>query len=234
MEVQQAAKLYASLGWHVLPVKGKVPAGGDGWQFKTTDDQEAAEVLATIGDGIGVQLGNKSGIVDVECDSEEASLELERLLGTIPATPTFQSTRGKHYLFKWSAGWPAPNKAVFKIGAIEFRTGNAKAAQSVFPPSGGREWVVDPTTPVAEFPSMDRIHEAYEANHKRKEFQPISDSSPSYSDGETLDVPKWLSKHGVSIIGRDEVEGVTRWYIDCPCKDRHTTKDAVKDCCVTQ
>lgn len=234
MDVQQAAKLYALLGWHVLPVKGKVPAGGDGWQFKTTDDQEAAEVLATIGDGIGVQLGQKSGIVDVECDSQQASEELKQLLGGIPCTPAFQSSRGCHYLFKWSGDWPAPNKAVFKIGAIEFRTGNAKAAQSVFPPSGGREWIIDPTTPVAEFPAMNKIHEIYEANHKRKEFQPISDSSPRYNDGETLDVPKWLSKHGVSIIGRDEVDGVTRWYIDCPGKDKHTTQDGVKDCCVTQ
>lgn len=234
MDVIQAARIYASLGWHVLPVRGKVPASGDGWQHKTTNDVEAAEVLATIGDGVGVQLGDKSGIVDVECDSEEATRQLQELLGELPVTPTFQSSRGCHYLFKWSGDWPAPNKAVFKIGAIEFRTGNAKAAQSVFPPSGGREWVVDPVVPMCEFPAMEKIHRMYESNHKRKEFNPISLSSPSYGDGETLDVPKWLTKHGVSIIGRDEVEGATRWYIDCPGKCNHTTKDSVKDCCVTQ
>lgn len=234
MDVQQAAKIYASLGWHVLPVKGKVPASGDGWQFKTTSDVEAAEVLASIGDGIGVQLGSKSGIVDVECDSEEATKQLQDLLGDLPITPTFQSSRGCHYLFKWSGDWPAPNKAVFKIGAIEFRTGNSKAAQSVFPPSGGREWIVDPSVPLYEFPAMEKIHEIYNANHKRKEFDPISFSSPSYGDGETLDVPKWLNKHGIAIIGRDEAEGATRWYIDCPGKENHTTKDSVKDCCVTQ
>jgi hypothetical protein len=234
MDVQQAAKTYASLGWHVLPVKGKIPASGEGWQFKTTTDVEAAEVLASIGDGIGVQLGSKSGIVDVECDSEEATKQLQDLLGDLPMTPTFQSSRGCHYLFKWSGDWPAPNKAVFKIGAIEFRTGNSKAAQSVFPPSGGREWIVDPAVPLYEFPAMEKIHEIYDANHKRKEFDPISFSSPSYGDGETLDVPKWLNKHGVPIIGRDEAEGVTRWYIDCPGKESHTTRDSVKDCCVTQ
>lgn len=234
MEVQQAAKIYASLGWHVLPVKGKIPASGEGWQFKTTSDVEAAEVLATIGDGIGVQLGSKSGIVDVECDSEEATKQLKDLLGDLPITPTFQSSRGCHYLFKWSGDWPAPNKAVFKIGAIEFRTGNSKAAQSVFPPSGGREWIIDPAIPLYEFPAMGEIHELYNANQKRKEFSPISCSSPSYGDGETLDVPKWLNKHGVPIIGRDEAEGVTRWYIDCPGKESHTTRDSMKDCCVTQ
>jgi hypothetical protein len=234
MNVQQAAKTYASLGWHVLPVKQKVPCGGDGWQFKTTNDAEAAEVLATIGDGIGVQLGPKSGIVDVECDSDEATKQLKDLLGEIPLTPCFRSTRGCHYLFKWNDNWPAKNKAVFKIGAIEFRTGAAKAAQSVFPPSGQREWIVEPTRPVQEFPRMEKIHAIYNENHKRKEFEQISFSSPSYTDGETLDVPRWLSKHGVSIIGRDEIEGVTRWYIDCPGKKHHTTADSVKDCCLTQ
>lgn len=234
MNLQQAAKKYASLGWHVLPVRGKIPASGEGWQFKTTSDEEAAEVLSTIGDGIGVQLGQKSGIVDVECDSEEATKQLQELLGSIPITPTFQSSRGCHYLFKWNGDWPAPSKAVFKLGAIEFRTGNLKAAQSVFPPSGGREWVVDPSVQLQDFPAMERICEMYEAIHKRKVFLPIASGSPLYGDGETLDVPKWLSKHGVSIIGRDDIEGVTRWYFDCPCKSIHTTKDAVKDCCVTQ
>jgi len=233
-DLEQSAKLYASLGWHVLPVKGKVPHGGEGWQFKTSNSVDAAEVLATIGDGIGVQLGPKSGIVDVECDSEEATKQLLELLGKIPLTPTFQSRRGCHYLFKWHDHWPSPSKAVFKIGAIEFRTGNSKAAQSVFPPSGERVWIVDPSTPVGDFPAMEEIHRLYDANHKRKEFNPISFSSPSYSDGETLDVPKWLGKHSIPIIGRDEIEGVTRWYIDCPGKNLHTSKDAVKDCCVTQ
>lgn len=27
----QAAITYCNLGWHVLPVNGKVPAAGDGW-----------------------------------------------------------------------------------------------------------------------------------------------------------------------------------------------------------
>jgi hypothetical protein len=228
------SRKYASLGWHVLPVKGKVPIGGEGWQNKTTTDIEAAEVLATIGDGIGVQLGNKSGIVDVECDSEQATQELQELLGTIPVTPTFQSSRGCHYLFRWSDKWPAPTKAVFKIGAIEFRTGNSKAAQSVFPPSGGRTWIVSPETAVAEFPKIDEVCRLYEANHKRKEFTPLFDNSPSYGDNETLDVPKWLSKHGYGIIARDEVAGVTRWFIECPRRELHTTPDGVKDCCVTQ
>jgi hypothetical protein len=51
---------------------------------------------------------------------------------------------------------------------------------------------------------------------------------------EKLDVPRWLNKHGVSILGQEEAEGVTRWYIDCPNKEKHTTPNAAKDCCITQ
>jgi hypothetical protein len=226
------SKKYASLGWHVLPVKGKVPTGGDGWQHKTTTDIEAAEILATIGDGVGVQLGNKSGIVDVECDSEQATKELQELLGEIPLTPTFQSARGCHYLFRWSDKWPAPTKAVFKIGAIEFRTGNAKAAQSVFPPSGGRAWVVAPETPIAEFPKIEKICELYDAANKTKtlSYDPAQYKS---EQGGRLNVRRWLSE-GFQVLGEDEVDGVHRWFIPCPNHEFHTTRDGIRDCVITQ
>lgn len=232
MDVIQAAKIYASLGWHVLPVRGKVPASGDGWQHKTTNDVEAAEVLATIGDGIGVQLGPKSGIVDVECDSEEASKQLQELLGDLPMTPTFQSFRGCHYLFKWSENWPAPNKAVFKIGAIEFRTGNSKAAQSVFPPSGGREWIVDPAVPMHEFPAMEKIRQMYEEANTTKPSSYSPSDYTSHGDRK-LNVERWL-RDEFEIVARDEVDGVKRWFIPCPNHDFHTTRNGVKDCVITQ
>jgi hypothetical protein len=64
--------------------------------------------------------------------------------------PTFRGKRGKHRLFLWSADLPHPDKAVFKIRGVEFRTGNGgKGAQSLFPPSvhpGGPvyAWLVHP------------------------------------------------------------------------------------------
>lgn len=187
------------------------------------------------GNGLGVLLGPRSGIVDVECDSPEAEVLLQEILGEIPLTPTFSSTRGKHFLFQWNENWPVPEKAVFKIGALEFRTGNAKAAQSVFPPTSGRKWLVDPSTPLAVFSNIAKVLELYNANHRRKEFTPTAfERTPTYGDGETLDVPKWLDKHGVLILGRDNKADVTRWYIECPHRNLHTTPDAVKDCCVTQ
>lgn len=233
MDVLNSAKLYASLGWHVLPVSGKVPSGGEGWQHKTTNDPEQVERIIT-GDGVGVQLGPKSGIVDVECDSAEASDELLALINDTQ-TACFASKRGVHYLFRWHDNWPAPTKAVFKIGAIEFRTGNSKAAQSVFPPTGDRFWLNHPSeTPIAEFPVMERIHELY-GKAKPEPILNITGIQPDWiGTDDALNVPRWLAKHGREILGTVQSEGVTRWFIECPNKSSHTTPDNGKDCCITQ
>lgn len=236
MDVLEAAKLYASLGWFVLPVLGKMPNLGDAWQEKTRPD--VAVFAGAAFDGVGVQLGPKSGIIDIECDDEEAEdLFFELMDGLVPQTPTFQSTRGTHHLFRWEPGLPVEAKPVFKLGALEFRTGNGKAAQTVFPPSGGRSWVVGPETPVLPIPSafLARVRARLEAQTARKEFKPINGSpSPRYGDGETLDVPRWLEKHGKQIIGKADGDGITRWFIECPGRDKHTNRDGWRDCCVTQ
>lgn len=235
--ITEAAKLYSSLGWHVVPVLGKVPQGGQAWQKKTTNDPTKIDGYfhAFDFDGLGVSLGPQSGIVDIECDSEEAEETLLILLnGELPNTPTFQSVRGKHFLFKWRDG--LPNKAVFKLEGLEFRIGGNSAAQSVFPPSGQRTWIIEPIVAVIDFPAWDKVLAKIEANNHRKKFKPINGTpSPQYDDNETLDVPRWLRKHGRDIIGRNEGnDGTTRWFIECPGVDRHTTNDAIRDCCVTQ
>jgi hypothetical protein len=97
----EAALYYASLGWTVIPVRGKVPQGGTGWpSLATRDPGEAACLFEDWPhDGVGVLLGAKSGIIDVECDNEQAAAELvEMFVGEIPITPCFQSSRGRHYL----------------------------------------------------------------------------------------------------------------------------------------
>lgn len=236
--IVSAAKAYAALGWHVLPVVGKVPQGAE-WQEHATATNVEALFASRSFDGVGVLLGSKSGIVDIECDSDEAEETLLDLLhGEIPNTPTFQSARGRHYLFRWREG--LPKTAVFKLHSLEFRTGNGAASQSVFPPSNGREWVVGPETPVAEFPAWDRVLKALEESRKRKEFaKPKRNGAfadgPRYGDGTTLDVPRWLAKHGREILHRDNgTDGATRWFIECPAIDRHTTENAARDCVVTQ
>ncbi len=127
------------------------------WPNIATKDLDRIALLMRVGDGVGVQLGPKSGIVDVECDSEEAEQNLIELLGGQEiVTPTFQSVRGKHRLFLFSDDWPT-EKAVFKFKGIEFRIGTEKACQSVFPPSPGRKWIIGPDTPVAKFPALEAV-----------------------------------------------------------------------------
>jgi hypothetical protein len=232
-DIIEAAKQYTALGWYVLPTLGKVPQGGANWQHKTTNDEEQLDaVFAVRHDGLGVQLGEKSGIVDIECDSEDAERYFFELLGgEIPQTPTFQSTRGKHYLFRWRDDLPAV--AVFKLNGLEFRLGNGKAAQSVFPPSAGRTWEIGPETPVAEFPAWETVLAAY-AEEKRPRAKPVAMRFESRSESETLNVPRWLAKHGREILGAWDGDGCRRWYIECPGIDAHTTGNSTHDCCITQ
>lgn len=235
MEVLEAALRYAEMGWFVLPTVGKVPQGGTGWQDKATNDSEAVKRLfACHHDGVGLLLGEKSGIVDIECDSEEAEHTLfGLLLGEVPNTPTFVSTRGKHYLFRWRAG--LPSGTVFKIHCLEFRLGNGKAAQSVLPPSPGRTWEIGPETPVDDFPAWAQVLTIREQILKPKKFAKTGSGYPYYGDGETLNVPRWLEKHGQNIVGTDTgKDGASRWFIECPGIDSHTTKNSWRDCCVTQ
>jgi hypothetical protein len=169
----ESGKVYARLGWHVLPVRGKVPAGGNAWQNSTTNDPDRVESVLVDCDGIGVQLGPKSGIVDIECDSEDAYENLIELMGgEIPEGVSFSSTRGNHYLFKWSPDFPF-DKAVAKLNGIEFRIGTSKACQSVFPPSPGRTWIVSPEqAEVKEFPAMERLIERWNKANKRPNGEP--------------------------------------------------------------
>lgn len=158
--ILSAALEYAGYGWCVLPLRdGKIPRPR-AWQRIATTDEETIERWwqEHPTDNVGVRLGEASGIIDIECDSPEAETLLLRLFdGDPPVTPTFSAKRGKHRLFRWRSDLPAQDKAVFKFGELEFRTGNSdKGAQSVFPPSihpSGVEytWLVHPAdVPIAE------------------------------------------------------------------------------------
>lgn len=231
---------YTALRWHILPVLGKAPNFGEGWQTKTVNLEELAIAAFQLyrHDGIGLLLGEKSGIIDIESDDEEAEdLFFELWNGEVPQTPTYESKRGTHRLFRWQPGLPEPKKNLFKLGNLEFRTGNGeKAAQSVLPPSNNRTWVVPPETPILTIPEkvLAEIIRRRAEITARKAFKAASFSSPRYGDGETLDVPRWLEKHGKQIFGKVEADGITRWFIECPGVDKHTNRDGWRDCCVTQ
>ncbi|MBL8828906.1 MAG: bifunctional DNA primase/polymerase, partial [Planctomycetaceae bacterium] len=151
-DVLAAAEQYAKLGWRVVPLaeKSKKPIL-TAWQTNASADMDVIQEWwkQTPRGNIGVQLGPRSGIIDIETDSREAELALQELFrDNFPVTCAYRSTRGTHRLFKWREGMIA--KAMTKIDGIEFRLGNGDlGAQSVFPPSihssGNRyQWIVSP------------------------------------------------------------------------------------------
>lgn len=126
---------------------GKHPKGFD-WQHRATTDEHVIASWFENEDetvpNVGVLLGQASGVIDIEADTEEAMAALKRWGIDRIATPTFRSGRSPHFLFKWETG--LPEKAVVKVDGIECRLGNSGAAQTVIPPSWhasgvAREWL---------------------------------------------------------------------------------------------
>lgn len=158
-----AALELAASGLCVFPVraKSKLPCI-DKWQERATTDE------AEIGHwwqrwpnaNIGVQLGPKSRIIDVECDTKEAEQILLKAFGNdVPVVPCYEGKRGKHRLFRFLDG-QLPPAAVVKCAGIEFRTGDGgKGAYSLFPPSIHPDgmpyrWLIDfDEAPLIEFPA---------------------------------------------------------------------------------
>jgi hypothetical protein len=140
LDVLAAALDCASRGWHVLQVhpRTKKPVV-EAWQAAATVDPAVIARWWPLGSrwNVGVQLGPRSGIIDVECDSPAAERAMADLLGDdYPVVPTFAARRGRHRLFRHTPDLPRPDKSVFKYRGVEFRTGNGgKGAQSLFPPS---------------------------------------------------------------------------------------------------
>ena len=237
-----AAAIYAGLGWRVVPVLGKVPIGGKGWQhLATADPGEAMAIFEdTAGDGVGVLLGESSGILDIEADSPEAETAIQAAFGgSVPRTPCFQSARGVHRLFRWRSGFPATAGVKWMAGPIEVRGVTGKAAQSVFPPSGGRRWVVLPDVPLATLPDdvLGRLVELRQrADAAAKPAKPARSLIVSQvSSPGRLDVDAWLARSKIETINRDKApDGADRWFILCPRVGLHTSKNSLKDCCITQ
>lgn len=150
IKVLTASEKYLDLGWHLLPVAGL----GDGrcdcrkagcespgkhpriseWQKKASNNLKQVErwVQKWPQMNLGLQLGPRSGVVDVEYDDDEGRATAEELLPDC-FTPSYQSCRSIHRLFLWEEG--LPDQAVMTVRGLEFRLGGDKGAQSLVPPS---------------------------------------------------------------------------------------------------
>ncbi len=159
-----AAHEYASYGWKCIRIRaqGKLPNVGDAWQDKATDGEDTLTRWFTEqpSANVGVLLGAASGIIDFEGDGPGAEETFRKMFGgDPPITPVYQSSRGKHRIFRFRGDLPGQGRNHFKIGDLEVRTGyGGMAAQSVFPPSihasgAHYKWLVSPSEcPPAEIP----------------------------------------------------------------------------------
>lgn len=135
---------------------GKHPRGGRGWQHTAARNEADVEEWLNDADpfNIGVQLGPKSGIIDIEWDDEEAKRAASDLGITLIETPTYISGRSEHRLFLWDDRFEQCEKAVVHPFGIEVRLGvGDKGAQSVVPPSWhwkGRQYIWKPTLSIEE------------------------------------------------------------------------------------
>lgn len=129
---------YAALGWKIVPLRPatKKPFMRE-WQFIASDDED--QIIEWFerwpNMNIGVQLGQRSGIIDIEGDHESFEAELSHLFGgDVPMCPTFTSMRGKHRFFKWRDD--LPGGGTVDIGHLGCKFGNQSlGSQSVVPPS---------------------------------------------------------------------------------------------------
>ncbi len=124
---------------------GKHPIGA-GWQHSALLDEEAIYNIlveeATGPRNIGILLGPKSGLIDIEHDTEEGKATAARLGLFHCGTPAFKSSRSTHYLFKYDPRLPM--KAVIpNLQGLEIRLGaDGRGAQSIAPGSTHHSGVV--------------------------------------------------------------------------------------------
>lgn len=195
-QMARAAMGMASFGWKLVRLYGIRAGGGctcragtecgdstgkhptvSEWQLKATDNEdEIASWFAGEDDtrfNIGVRLGQTSGIIDIECDSDAAREVLSRLGIDRIDTPTFSAGRGDHRIFQYRPDLPDVGVAkIEKVLEVRIGGGN-KASQSVFPPSwhrSGKQYQWHPgkspwDVPPAEIPEdlLKRILESSKA-----------------------------------------------------------------------
>ncbi len=142
-----AALAYLALGLPITLCMGKAP-WHTGWQtLEWTPESIDKAYQQRPAANVGVVLGQRSGLVDFDCDGPDAERTLLELFdGEIPTTPSWQSQRGLHRLFKWHPALERLGKNKLVIGEddgkVEILIG--PNVQTLLPPSYvgmKREWV---------------------------------------------------------------------------------------------
>ena len=154
---------------------GKHPHGID-WAKNATDDWTEVSEWTRNGYNTGILLGPRSGIIDVEVDGH-TDVNMDGL-----NTPTYLSSRGAHYLFKYDERLPKRN--IVKTRGLEFRLGaDGGDVQSVAPPSKHRTnkhyvWTIHPGE--LDFaPLPDHLLEVLRENRQPEPTETVINDRPS-------------------------------------------------------
>jgi hypothetical protein len=152
-------------------------------------------------------LGSITGIIDVECDTEEAAKQFAEVLPGI-RTWCWQSAKGRHHLFQYDARFDGLPAVLHMLG-IEFRLGT-KGAHSLCPPSIAdgvhREWIVKPEDcPLADLP--EAVINLVLAHPKAKPRPPAAADLPESQDRSVARVQRYCALNGWTILGIKDWQG---------------------------
>ncbi|MCC6492155.1 MAG: bifunctional DNA primase/polymerase [Pirellulales bacterium] len=227
LELYEAAGALHQRGLPIVLTDAKRPMGGAEWHRRPFAPAAASSLLRQAKEpGIGLLLGPSSGIVDIEADGPEEEALVAVLFGAAqpPPTPTYQSTRGLHRLYAWDDRLAATGQAVVSFAAGGAKLGcrlgaGDKGAQSVIPPSPGREWLpglsLDDVDP-APLPDavVQRLLQA--AAGQRRPTHPLSPSAAAPAAAATAPNPAMLAAMDRATAHmQDGGDGSRRLYACC-------------------
>ena len=178
-------------GLPIIPCSGKTPCDDRGapasqWQtLPTTKERLERGLRGAAEPAIGMILGPASGMIDIETDNDAEVAAVEHLLRGVdrPIAPTYQSKRGRHQLYRWDERLKAIGRAVFEYKdpqghSVKIRLGGKGGAQSILPPSPGREWLPDLSLDDVDPPPLpEEVIERLLAASQKKRSRPLEAST---------------------------------------------------------
>lgn len=139
--------MYSTLGWPMVPTKGKKPYLR-GWQNKATTAEHIFSKWFQGTNNIALVMGPQAGVVALDVDprngGDQSIKQLEAKLGKLPETVTARTGGGGyHYLFQYFEG----GKNCIPAQGVDFQYNNKLiiACPSIHPDTGATyEWEISP------------------------------------------------------------------------------------------
>ncbi|MBA4107638.1 MAG: hypothetical protein C0485_18040 [Pirellula sp.] len=191
-ELLNAGSALIDRGLHIIPCSGKTPCDDWGhsareWQtLPITRERLERGVRAAKEPAIGIILGPRSGIIDIETDSAAEVAAVNHLWEGVdrPVAPTYRSKRGHHQFYRWDERLAALGRAVFEYkdpqgNSVKIRLGGVGAAQSILPPTPGRQWLPNLSLDDVDPPPLpEEVIERLLAASQKKQSTPLEASTP--------------------------------------------------------